>query len=277
MPHLVFFFNTKITRNAYAGTYNDFYVISINIGTISWLLETFKNGVFDDTEKLPLFKILVRYLDDTVANIMYDSSLHFTFYHELAHLVQKADFISSFNNVEPQGDVGFSEDKHLLELDADEFSAFNIAAHIMQFYNKLFHHQPNKEFLEGIIILITSPIVLYVLAFNTTNRDVYYRENTHPHPVIRITYIILTICNYINGVLDNKNYGFSLNMREIINRLIIICKEIESTYLTTNSISNYNEQIVNNIFEVKEYLKSFHHMKENNTELAVYKWNLSVD
>jgi hypothetical protein len=88
----LFYYKNSFDINARAGIQNGYYIIEVNMQTVSKLYEIFyaKNDIFTSDEYLPsTYKNLFRKLDVPVGFLMVQLSTIFTYHHELGHLIQK--------------------------------------------------------------------------------------------------------------------------------------------------------------------------------------------
>lgn len=124
----IVFFNPNMNVNAKATRHpKGYYLMSINKGVIFKLIKLFRDN--DDLFKA---KALIQYNTlSTKSNyplneLMYQICGHFTFYHELAHLIQKAKLLETGLAEDLEIRNKFNLDRHVLEYDADIFSAICI-------------------------------------------------------------------------------------------------------------------------------------------------------
>lgn len=260
-----------LNKNAGARFMNDIGLISINLGTISWLFEKFSKNEKVNNGDIRFFKIMRKFTDIDLSELMYQASLHFTFYHELAHLVQKSEFVDNHLDEEPTAQDDFNEFKHLLELDADEFSSLCVSTHILQYAEKYF--VLDEQITEGFLVLILIPVILYILSFGNTD-EIYYSKNSHPHPTIRLTLVALTICHYANQSLLKTGKTFQVDHKEILFRAIEISEEFEEKYLDSKNLTIFKTVLKENMEGILVYVDKFNKMRKDNKDLAVYKWNL---
>lgn len=105
-------FNSGIDVNAYATQIGDYFLISYNLGTVSFLLNNFhKNSGLLNHSGLQDFVQLDRKSDYPFNELMSQMCMSFTFYHELAHLVQKSAFLKTGLNE----DLNFNANDFLYE------------------------------------------------------------------------------------------------------------------------------------------------------------------
>ena len=274
----VIFFNNNLTVNAKAGKDNSYYIISINMGTIVKLIEMFKEKTdLLDEENNKDFLEFEAFLDIPINNLMYQNAFHFTFYHEMAHLIQKSEFLENnlYEHLDNSND--FSERRHLLELDADEFSSISIGSHIIQYSEKMFGDDLTDEQFENLLVIACSSVFLYLLSFPSNIRKIHYDRFSHPHPVIRVLSIIFAIVSYCIESLQSKGTDITLNSKETVNKTFEFSKSLsESFFEGSNPISEFQESLEEEGLCILDYLTKYQNLKINDRTLAVYKWNQMV-
>ncbi|SDX59556.1 hypothetical protein [Flavobacterium degerlachei] len=275
VPAYLYFIN-NFSINAKAGlSDNGYYLIGIYMGTINWLINNFKtNETLIIESDIFLFEKLAPYTDTPINNLMYQAGLHFTFYHELAHLIQKSDYLELNLEENPETIEVFDINRHLMEIDADTFSALCLGTHIMQYSEKLFGEEVSKPLVEAMIVLFSVPIILYLLSFEGNSDNLYYAEKTHPHPAIRLTNFIIVLTHYCNQVLDGKNRGFTTDQGDIFIQAMNIAEELQYKFFDNNSVSIYRENITANRPQVISYLFELVELNDKLDTTATHKWNL---
>jgi hypothetical protein len=124
------FFRNDTSINAHAAKAADKYLVAINSGTITQLSDLFKT--LDTNKTLNLISLDISKLGTSLNAVMLQFCYHFTFYHEMAHLIQKSEYLEGGLNEIPIKKEPYDERRHLLELDADAFSAISLSEHIIQ-------------------------------------------------------------------------------------------------------------------------------------------------
>ena len=119
------YFNNRRDRNAFACKRGDYSIVSINAGTIIFLKKTF-NTIKFDTKNSSLDSIV----DSDFKNLMYQLCLHFTLYHEMAHLIQNSGYLLGGLHELYISNGKYDSLRHLLEFDADQFSSLCLGAHL---------------------------------------------------------------------------------------------------------------------------------------------------
>jgi hypothetical protein len=195
------------TVNGYANRLpNNYSIIGVNVGTLTTLFRFFTDNrsIFDNKELVAFASLNQHEVLDYIA---FQFTVQFTYYHELAHLIQKSPLISnqSLDEFYPrrirEGD-GYSLLHHLVEFDADLFGSGNGAFHILDYWKKLPEELRTHESLQLLIALSSGAIFSYFLFLMEKYETIYYKASTHPHPMVRISYIV---DNFIRTI--QKNLG----------------------------------------------------------------------
>lgn len=190
-----FYYRSEYGINARAGLQNGYFIIGVNMQTIHSLYDLFyeKNNIFEtDPFLLENYKELTDKFDVPPGHLMFQLATLFTFYHERAHLIQKSDLLSASLFEQPAQINGqaFSMERHVIELDADLDAAHKICFHLIEYFKKLNTDNRTSENLQKILSLGVASVFSYFLLYYKDGVKVYYKEYTHPHPLVRISYIV---------------------------------------------------------------------------------------
>lgn len=272
-PNIVFF-NTNFSFNAWASKHNSYYVISFNMGLIVSLIQMFreKPGLLDEKEQKE-FVDFEKLLDNPIHILMYQNAIHFTFYHEMGHLIQKSDLLENRMLEHLDNSEEYSERRHLLELDADEFSSVSIGAHILQYAENMFGEKVTKSQFENLLIIACSSTFLYLLSFPSNQRKIHYEKFSHPHPVIRVMWIIFSIAGYCSRSLEAKGIKLGLDPKAIIDKTFDFCEQVSEYFFDDDPMSKFMDSLQSEGLKIMAYLTKFQKLKENDRSLALYKWN----
>jgi hypothetical protein len=275
----VFFFNNGLNVNAYAEKNANYKIISVNMGTVVDLMEKFKdcNDLIED-EALKEFSIFEDELDTSINNLIYQNALNFTFYHELGHLIQFSDFGDKklYEHLDNSG--GFSQRKHILEMDADEFSSLCLGTHVLQYAENMFGSELTKEQLEKLLIIGCSSAFLYILSFPSNREKIYYEKYTHPHPIIRILSIVFTIISHCIEVLTVKGINIEIKPTELVHKITNFSKVIERKLMEDKLIKNtvikgFITTLEKKGFTIYAYIAKLQALRNEDITLAVFKRN----
>ena len=111
------------------------YLIGINRGIIEFFYRTLVTYFnLQDYDEVYNYIELEEKLANPIGELMYQSILHFTFYHELGHLIQfsKKEIADLCESLIEGAD--YSIDLHCEELDADLFASISLSTHFYQYF-----------------------------------------------------------------------------------------------------------------------------------------------
>jgi hypothetical protein len=201
---------------------------------------------------------------DPPGYIMYQISIQFTYYHELAHLIQRSNKLPT-KLQEKYGAVGadYQEYQHILEFDADCHAANFMIFHILQYVEGHREMANNAETIQHIISLYAATIFIY-FTFLDGGGPIYYRAGDHPHPINRIIYIT-------NLIVEAAR----LNLGQIeLDRIGIIREafDMSERFYAANGMANPVERF-DDIYEqesaqIAEYIVFLSHAAEQYPELT---------
>jgi hypothetical protein len=270
------FYTNNRTVNAKAGISKGFGVICINAGLLMWAIKSLhlKENIHSFLE--PYYPIIIPYLDNRINTLMYQMTTQFTFYHELAHLVQKSESLKSGLWERRHSINEFDISIHKMEFDADTFAGVFLGGHIQQYCFQIFKDDINTAKIESIIELNTAFLLIYFLSFETNKLKIYYEDNSHPHPIIRILNLVLTITNYLQQSPKIKSKNINLDHREIFSRSIQLAHLIENEIYGTNLTENFQNILNSERTNIINYIKKLRDLETDKFILAIDKWNSQV-
>jgi len=271
----IFYFNNCTTINAVASKENDVYTVSMNMGTIVYLIQTFLET--DNLLDINKHKAIIEFeklLDTSIQNLMYQNVVHYTFYHELAHLIQNSDSLLTSLEEKVNNKSIFSLESHILELDADEFSALNIGAHLFDYADRILGDRFNLFHFEILITLFGSSIFLYLKMLQCDSVEIYLKEKSHPHSIIRFANIMFTLTRYCSNLLEYRGIFKSVSEKEIYLKILTFSDQLSDIVLkNTHCASNYLKIFNDNYDNINGYFEEVNKEKQNNKSLAVFKRN----
>lgn len=245
----------------------------MNKATINFLLGAFRKDDLLEGNGLESWIEFEKELDNSIASLMYQNALHFTFYHEMGHLVQKSSLLELGLYEQPIQNE-FSVLRHILELDADEYSALSVGSHTIQYARTIYGDDVPVDKLEKLLVLVCASILIYLMSFPSNRRDIYYKESTHPHPIIRVTCIIFVIIGYSSQALQQIGLNLTLNLKNLVNQSIDLAEALSIKILEHNYLSNYKASIGMEADNITAYIKEMREISSNDSTLAVDKWNI---
>lgn len=191
-----FYFRNGNSVNAVADRKNDFSLIGVNTGTIRETYNLFydQNKIFvEDKQLAEEFTELREALNIPLGFLMFQLSTLFTFHHEFAHLVQKSPLLNIGLKEQYESLVNKNSiiQRHVLELDADFHGADAVSSQILLNFKKLpSQYQSAKNLVKLLSLGIATIYIYFILCFYNTLQKIYYMELSHPHPLIRISYVL---------------------------------------------------------------------------------------
>lgn len=261
-----FFSRENFEVNARAGLFNNYFVIAVNKGTIDTLYEFFynQNYIFEE-ENLLNFRKLNTILDVPVEYIMYQSAILFTYYHELGHLIQKSPDLSLWINEQYINNQNkFNPLNHIYEFDADMHAANTVCFHPIDLWRKLSGDNKNKSNLEKLLSLTLSGIFSYFMfLMKNRNEEIYYDKSTHPHPLIRITYILTAFV----GVA--QEYYVDISQEKIVNEAFEITKLLFKKIGTEDVIDEYKKTLLVEYKNILGYITALAELSKSVPNLAI--------
>lgn len=260
-----FFFANNFSINAKACRHSNFNLISINSGLVVWLIKNIiENEKLEEyyKKKYGIFQKIQFYSFEELA---FQMNLLFTFYHEFAHILQQSDYLEL--GLEEESKSNFSLNRHALELDADTFSGVYIARHLIQYYEKDFS-EFGIEFLERITVILVSNLFFYLSSFSGANKNLYFKENSHPHPFIRVIRILLTIGKYLHD-----DYKIKIDKIAIVTKIVDEILLLQSAY-EENNLPNFRNEMINSTIDIYEYLQEFSDYDKLKVQSAIRIYNL---
>lgn len=266
------FFNPATSVNAKATRYNDYFIMTINKGTVVTLWREFQRK--DYLLLLPGLEnlLLIQQKSDYPINeLMFQLCCHFTFYHELGHFIQKSDLLEQGLREDVNNLGGFDSYRHLLEYDADVFSSICLGTHVYQ-YTRDWVRDLKKGEAELVIAGVVSSIFVYMMMFESVKIPFYLKRNTHPHPFVRLLGIIHFITDYIRHI-DEDHRVLNLDIGVIYAEFVTYSKTLSRELLSEQVSQIIDGFIRDSIREAGEYNNELSEVFKAHDELAVNKRN----
>lgn len=269
----LFFYNSSTSINAFAAKWNDHFIISFNKGTLMFLKEKYKsNRNLEDAKGLETTKQIFNKSDYPMNELMYQLCGNFTFYHELGHLIQKSEHLDDKLNEDVTSPTFFDLASHIREYDADIFSGICLGTHLYQYIVNWCPDVDDNE-ANKIIGAITASIFLYLLSFPSANKPLYFKAESHPHPIIRIMGILFVISDYVE-MLSAKKKKLVLSKKVIMDETFSIAESIADQILDTRCLKNFKEVFKKNSFKIINYNKELMSLISSNKSSAFNKRNV---
>jgi hypothetical protein len=198
-----------MTVNGRAGKAGKYYIIAINLGTIIELFRLFTDNwnIFEE-ESLAEFRPLSEKIDSNLDYLLFQLCMQFTFYHESAHLIQKSPIQQNWMQEKymeqiSEGD-GYLPNQHIYEFDADIHGSAKAALHIIEYWERQEKDLQTAETLELLIALGAAAVFSYFIYLMRNYSNLYYRAESHPHPLVRISYMVDNFIKVSEAKLYNQ-------------------------------------------------------------------------
>lgn len=158
---------------------------------------------------------------------------------------EKGNSITNVNQDE------FDLNRHILEKDADEFSALFLASHIIQYADRLFQ-EVNRDIMTKVISLFLIPILNDSISIYPEDiHNVEFERGVHPHPIARIIFNAMSIIDVVNQRYQDV---FSIRSRDVMQQTLEISSKLSNVDLMTiwkenlDRLMAYYQKILNSEF-----------------------------
>lgn len=251
-----FYFRAVYGINARAGKHNGYSIIGVNMQTVHSLYDLFyeKNDIFETDDYLnENYKSLIDNFDVPVGHLMFQLATLFTFYHERAHLIQKSPILELWvsEQIEEMVDDEFSIERHVLELDADLDAAHLICFHLIEYWKKLSPENRTQANLQKIFSVGVASVFSYFLLYFKESMEVYYNQHTHPHPLVRISYIVDCFIRVAEINLPND---FILDLRTTLREGFVISDIFYKSVFQSNLVEDFASHFMAESGNIENYV-----------------------
>lgn len=234
-----FYFRNDFSVNAAAGKIQDHYIVRVHMGLIVTLYNKFynENELFDQDESKEIYKVLASSFDVPIGYVMFQLASYLTFYHEQAHLIQRSPLLTSFlteYNAAPSPS-NYSSLKHALEFDADLHASHCLIFVLEAFWKKLPDQYHTAEYASELLALALGSAFTYMMYLEEGYTNIYYKEGTHPHPIIRITYML----DAMTRIAELNFDGIELDTKKILNQAFKIASAYCEAGLQRDMVEAY--------------------------------------
>ena len=251
----IFFFRNNSKIDAKAIKKDKYYIIWLNKGIIDLFNRYFVTYFYlDEIDELNKYSSLESQLIDSIGKLMYQSTLHFTFYHELGHLIQfveKPDLsIAESLNTK----AAYSIIKHSEEIDADLFSSICLSTHFYQYFEDYYQGKIDEDSITNYLSILTSTMFIYFLSFDDCRSGFYLKEHSHPHPLIRILSSINTIIGYFKEIMEKKGIiSVRIERNKVFAETFRIAEIFIKKFFGESNFLGFNTLLRENLVEIKNY------------------------
>jgi hypothetical protein len=251
-PARFFYENERLEVNACAMTVPGYSLMMMTAALQVQFYDHFyrNNNCFDNDQVLGERYGAIFNEGDPPGYIMYQISTQFTYYHELAHLIQRSALLPTRLS-EKYGVAGadYKMYQHILEFDADCHAANLMTFQILQYIERHPEMAENQEVIQHLISLYAATIFIY-FTFLDGGGPVYYKSGDHPHPVIRIIYITNLIVE-----AARMNLGqMELNRIGIVHNAFDMSERFYAANQMPNPIERFDRIFENEYDQIAEYI-----------------------
>jgi len=265
------YFSTYSSMNAAARPRLGFNLVEVFMGSIDFLRRLF-------IEKEQLFK-----LDDFMKGygglteergiepgmLLFQFITIYIFYHEVGHLIQQTEKkkLKNAGKLEEPDDnyiefldddvkAARSKDRHMLELDADWFAATGMAPHIIKFSKETFKKGViDCQELEDVASLMLSAIYSYQVTRMNRYKKIYYQEHDHPHPSVRVAYLVKFILDQCSLTLKEEDVIIAFDERRVLENAIKI-SEVLLKEASENVVEKYSLEMYERLRDIEKYINA---------------------
>lgn len=233
----VFAYYNSFSINARAGIKNQHNVILVNIGLMRSCFEKFYSNEALHDYTMNKWRTIINSLNTPLNHLTFQISTHFTYYHELAHLFQLRGNGSEAGFHERSIDGTYNIINHQLEINADTYATISIATQIQQYLQQCFP-QINQNIVEKVIIITGSCLLEYIINF-TDSFEIYYAEETHPHPIIRMLNVVMSLVDHLSKNPHFVENGIFINDVSLFLKVISFHAELERENIFNSGFSEF--------------------------------------
>lgn len=267
-----FYYVERNGVNAIAGVKNSYYIIGVYKATITSLYDLFyeRNNIFDDDAELKHYSNLNSTLNVPLGFLMFQTASLFTYYHEQGHLIQKSDYLASWLNEQyiDSDERPYFQEKHVLEFDADLNGAHLICYHLIDYWKKQEQVFQTQENFQKMLSIGAASVFSYFMLLQTNRQDIYYKKYWHPHPVVRISYII--DC-FIKVAQINLPDSISLDANQTLTEAFKISDKFFTTVLKNDMVEKFISVYSAETENIKTYVTELIELSKLNPTLVRHK------
>lgn len=267
-----FYFADNSEINAYATKKNGTYAICMNKGLVEHFNRLFAYFNLNEYKELVKYQKIEKNLENKFGELIFQSTLLFTFFHELGHLIQFIDNPEVEINELLSPDIT-SIQSHSVELDADLYGALSLSAQFYKYFDKSFKGEKTEETVQQYISILTSSVFLYFLAFNEYRSGFFLKENSHPHPLVRMLSVITQVIQYFEHVLQIEGLTIKINSKIVIKETFYLAE-----IFTKKIYSHFDYQLFETLLstkfkEIKEYFNELVAIAKSSPKSAINRRN----
>jgi hypothetical protein len=249
----ILIFNTNIEVNAAAYIDKGYSVVEFNKGAFFNYYNLFlsKDENFLNGELIDYKNMTLDFMKVTPGFYMFQFVMHLFLTHEIGHLIQKTEFPEFYTEFNSKNNRS-TEENHVIEFDADWFGA-NEIAHLLAQLNINFHgdfDNPQKiDYLHKSAELALAGIYVFLINSSQSYSEIYFKSHSHPHPSVRLIYIIHYFIDTLNLMLP-----IELDQDQILKNSIRISAAIMNDQ-NPNPIELYSLKMLEDLSAIDKYIK----------------------
>lgn len=154
-----------------------------------------------------LNQLILTYTQMDLPTFVFQLVTLYIYNHELAHLNQYKNLNSKEAKLQQESsilitDPSFNIVSHAMEIDADIFASTELAFSLREFWNQVSVTERSTDLLEAFIALLGAAIFWFWQTLNGGWSDIYFVKSSHPHVLVRVTYIIDCMTSVLKGAGD---------------------------------------------------------------------------
>lgn len=272
----IFVYLNNFSVNAKAGIKNNYYIIGINSGLMIWGIQNLLMNEELNNFINNRFPGLLNYFDNSLDVLSFQLATQFTYYHELAHLIQLNNGEENLFNERIEFGCDYNVNKHWLELNADTFSAIAIASHIQQYLFNQIANDLDSEKANDCIIVFGTCLFSYIMSFASSSENIYFFDKTHPHPVIRVLNILMTLIHYLNQSPKFTDRDISFSYKQIIDSILNLHQSLEDENIVNDGVYQNLIESLARVPEIITYLQYFRELNPEQYNDAIEEWNKNI-
>lgn len=284
----LFYINNYRYCNAFARRLKGYNVIGITCSYVMCMENFFDRNVYEQIYFLSskdganiskAYSELLEMPNFSFNQYILNCSIHFTFGHEFRHILQ---FNTQNRNEkyylnENINSSTFKLQNHVWEYDADRYGAWHVLKYIFNICNEL--KIKNDEQIKCLIYTGMSNIIITQLLFYFGLADVsgiqkiqkidfYTKKKSHPHPMVRILYILDFYFDNLEGTYSKLN----ITKQDLLNNSLLISKIYLDTILPEKDLVAIFLNDLTNLDEINRY-SEFLYESAIKDETIKYMWD----
>ena len=115
-----------------------------------------------------------------------------------------------------------------------------------------------------------------MLSFGGVNLPLYYKENTHPHPIIRVMSFITMLVIYVIDVLKTRGISLGVDPKSIVDKALSFTQIVSEVIYVEDPIKKFISDKDAHQAEIIAYILEVKAMRNNRDDLALNKFDNSI-